>query len=138
MHSVYSTVPQTNWATGHSYGGSYFLQSCSRCILQPKPTGQSFYLTLFTSIKPEHVIYIYIYIYSDTGGVRMEVTACFGRETLQCFKKHILYEECRYFLVEKLVFKSRFFYSSIYDGKKTTNLTNIVFSMGTCLQLLKT
>ena len=40
-HSVYSTAP-ADWATGHSLGGGPTpLQRSSRCILQPRRTGQT-------------------------------------------------------------------------------------------------
>ena len=42
MQSVYSTA-QANWVTGHllGWGGGLIpLQRCTRCILQPLPTGQ--------------------------------------------------------------------------------------------------
>ena len=38
MQSLYSTT-QAIWATGHSLGKFTSLQKCSRCILQPQPTG---------------------------------------------------------------------------------------------------
>ena len=54
---------------GHSFffggGGLTPQQRCSRCILQPQPTGQAIYIYIYIYIYIAIYIYIYIYIYIE-------------------------------------------------------------------------
>ena len=77
VQSVYSIAPAADLATGHSLvgGGLIPLQRCSRCILQPQPTGQQVVVNAvqndchssripiqIISIADKHLLCMHIYL----------------------------------------------------------------------------